>query len=382
MSSMYSVPYQPFPTPPIAPLRPESCLLVIRQHPKEALVTAEGKEKARKPVDPPPILELQVPTHHDPHQQFLQSPYLFVSVSLINSDKDEPYEGCSAQSLTGSLVSSLHRLKDVSNKDGGFFIFGDISVKISGTFRLRFNLYEFQEAGTMVHCLGTIDSDKFHVLTNKDFKGMEESTYLSRAFSDQGVRLRLRKEPRGMMGNKRGYSSTYESSDTPLRPNMANEHSSSYDEESSPNKRFKAESDDRKDSFPETATVSMSSYQPSYVSGSSYQASVYGGHRQPSLSSSTAYNPISLQPHYTGMTTGIPSTYPTRSSIMNPGGGVYTSPAFHNTTNGTLPGSLPQSGGYGNLYPSYNQRTAPASVVDYPTFPIDGYSTDSRFPPS
>ena len=29
---------------------------------------------------------------------------------------------------------------------------------------------------------------------------MDESTYLSRAFSDQGVRLRLRKEPRAMMG--------------------------------------------------------------------------------------------------------------------------------------------------------------------------------------
>jgi hypothetical protein len=28
---------------------------------------------------------------------------------------------------------------------------------------------------------------------------MDESTYLSRAFSDQGVRLRLRKEPRAMM---------------------------------------------------------------------------------------------------------------------------------------------------------------------------------------
>jgi hypothetical protein len=30
---------------------------------------------------------------------------------------------------------------------------------------------------------------------------MDESTYLSRAFSDQGVRLRLRKEPRAMMGS-------------------------------------------------------------------------------------------------------------------------------------------------------------------------------------
>jgi len=33
----------------------------------------------------------------------------------------------------------------------------------------------------------------------KDYRGLEESTYLSRAFSDQGVRLRLRKEPRSVI---------------------------------------------------------------------------------------------------------------------------------------------------------------------------------------
>jgi hypothetical protein len=36
------------------------------------------------------------------------------------------------------------------------------------------------------------------VVAAKDFHGMEESSYLSRAFSDQGVRLRLRKEPRSI----------------------------------------------------------------------------------------------------------------------------------------------------------------------------------------
>ena len=37
------------------------------------------------------------------------------------------------------------------------------------------------------------------VSQHKDWKGLDESTVLSRAFSDQGVRLRLRKEPRGLM---------------------------------------------------------------------------------------------------------------------------------------------------------------------------------------
>ncbi len=38
------------------------------------------------------------------------------------------------------------------------------------------------------------------VVAAKDFRGLAESSHLSRAFSDQGVRLRLRKEPRGLMG--------------------------------------------------------------------------------------------------------------------------------------------------------------------------------------
>ncbi len=38
------------------------------------------------------------------------------------------------------------------------------------------------------------------VVTMKDFRGQMESTALSRSFSDQGVRLRLRKESRTIAG--------------------------------------------------------------------------------------------------------------------------------------------------------------------------------------
>lgn len=67
--------------------------------------------------------------------------------------------------LGGSLVSSLHRLKDVNNTgklnlgryimldeacsqvvlDGGFFVFGDLSVKVEGCYRLRFSLFEMRK---------------------------------------------------------------------------------------------------------------------------------------------------------------------------------------------------------------------------------------------
>lgn len=44
--------------------------------------------------------------------------------------------------LVGQTSSSLHRLKDIDNKDGGFFVFGDISVRKAGKHRLRFNLFD------------------------------------------------------------------------------------------------------------------------------------------------------------------------------------------------------------------------------------------------
>lgn len=210
---------QPAANPGPEHLRPSTCYLQVRQQPIEALVTVKGKEKFRKPVDPPPIVELKLTNGADPSNTFLQNPYIFVSVSLYKPDRDEPVEFTPNDSLAGTLVSSLHRLKDIDNKDGGFFVFGDISVKIQGSYRLHFTMYEFLPLQGEFQSLYSISSDKFKVVLPKDFKGLDESTYLSRAFSDQGVRLRLRKEARGMMSNKRGYQAETESAQqAPIAP--------------------------------------------------------------------------------------------------------------------------------------------------------------------
>jgi hypothetical protein len=51
----------------------------------------------------------------------------------------------------------------------------------------------------VVTYLKTVISDRFKVSPPKNFPGMMESTFLSRSFADQGVKLRIRKEPRTMM---------------------------------------------------------------------------------------------------------------------------------------------------------------------------------------
>ncbi|ORX90014.1 hypothetical protein K493DRAFT_231780 [Basidiobolus meristosporus CBS 931.73] len=100
----------------------------------------------------------------------------------------------SPRSLTGTLVSSLYKLKDVDNSDGGFFVFSDISVRVEGQFRLKFSLFEIVNFSAVP--LATVFSNTFTVYPPKLFPGMAESTFLSRSFSDQGVRIRIRKEYR------------------------------------------------------------------------------------------------------------------------------------------------------------------------------------------
>ncbi|CAG8976857.1 hypothetical protein HYALB_00003468 [Hymenoscyphus albidus] len=189
-------------------LRSEHCQLVIRQKPEIAKV-AVGKEKDRKPVDPPPIIQLKISSQSDPAQNYLQSPYFFMSCSLVGAPEKGVPSGPLGTALAGTLVSSLHRLKDQSNNDGAFFVFGDLSIKIEGTFRLQFNLYEMRDKECF-HIQST-QSEPFIVHPQKTFPGMAESTFLTRSFSDQGVRLRLRKEPRTLVKKRGQGSDEYES---------------------------------------------------------------------------------------------------------------------------------------------------------------------------
>lgn len=48
------------------------------------------------------------------------------------------------KATTGSSVSSLYPLKDIegNGQESGFFVFPDLSVRMEGTYRLKFCLYE------------------------------------------------------------------------------------------------------------------------------------------------------------------------------------------------------------------------------------------------
>ncbi|KAJ9292958.1 hypothetical protein DTO271G3_8256 [Paecilomyces variotii] len=168
--------------------------LLIRQQPDRAKM-AGSKERDRKPIDPPPIIQLRIRDgNHYLAQNYLQNPYYFMCISLYDAAEDRPATVQPSTALAGTLVSSLHRLKDVDNSDGGFFIFGNLFIKVEGEFRLMFTLFEMRK--DIVVGLESVISDRFTVSSQKYFPGMTESTFLSRTFVDQSVKLRIRKRSR------------------------------------------------------------------------------------------------------------------------------------------------------------------------------------------
>ncbi|KAI8364222.1 velvet factor-domain-containing protein [Blakeslea trispora] len=174
--------------------------LTLRQQPKQSRMCGVGEKADRRPIDPPPIVQLKVidpslpPSERD---AYLQNPYYFMYASLMAADLDEELHllrDGKTRSTTGSVVSSLYHLKDIDNTDAGFFVFPDLSVRMEGSYRLKLSLFEII-GKEVFHCRSII-SNKFFVYSAKKFPGMEESTFLSRSFADQGLKIRIRKELR------------------------------------------------------------------------------------------------------------------------------------------------------------------------------------------
>ncbi|RCH82174.1 hypothetical protein CU098_003025 [Rhizopus stolonifer] len=180
---------------------PNRILLSVRQQPVQAR-SSTNNERDRRPVDPPPIVQIELNSSNGQElQHFLQNPFLFMSVSLVDPSTLEQVTSSSINTVSGQTTSSMYKLKDINNQDGGFFVFGDLSVKLEGKFRLKFSMFEINDLGATN--LKTVYSDPFQVYPSKSFPGMLESTFLSRSFSDQGARIRIRKEHRVQMVSSR-----------------------------------------------------------------------------------------------------------------------------------------------------------------------------------
>ena len=93
---------------------------------------------------------------------FLYNPYYFMYASLLSPEADDELHllrDGKTRSTTGSIVSSLYRLKDTDGRDGAFFVFPDLSVRMEGSYRLKFSLFEI--INTEIYYCASISSEVF-----------------------------------------------------------------------------------------------------------------------------------------------------------------------------------------------------------------------------
>lgn len=200
--------------------------LKVRQQPERARMCGFG-EKDRRPIDPPPIVEL-IKTDGPPTPEEIQG--LVLQCTLWNEQGTEhrniirtmtsgstPGLGSGeelptqpeekyARVMMGNIFANSILLEDDKGVRGYFYIFPDLSIRVEGRYRLKFDLLHLVLPPDMVpgghRVVAEKLSDIFVVYAAKKFPGMTESTELTKAIARQGVKISVRGEPRGRREGK------------------------------------------------------------------------------------------------------------------------------------------------------------------------------------
>lgn len=209
--------------------------LNVVQPPQRARACGSGKQanNDRRPVDPPPVVRLQIleknpnstPFNDVPEYNDITASYEASFMMFASLEHARPYArgGLNPTShcpvLTGGTAAAAAYLsKPIS---AAYFIFPDLSVRHEGFYRFKFHLFEQaknvkdldyghpQETYAdglisapapdphknmvMQTCLY---STPFQVFSAKKFPGLGNSTDLSKCIAEQGCRVRIRRDIR------------------------------------------------------------------------------------------------------------------------------------------------------------------------------------------
>lgn len=199
-------------------------VLTVIQQPERARACGSGAKSSadRRPVDPPPVVELRIfegEAKNDITFSYNANFFLFATLESARPIIHGRVQQATQQIpvLTGMPVSGMAYLDRPS--EAGYFIFPDLSVRHEGKYRLSFNLYEETkeskdedaEQAPDSHAKATaapqtpngsfdwrieVKSAPFTVFSAKKFPGLAESTILSRTVAEQGCRVRIRRDVR------------------------------------------------------------------------------------------------------------------------------------------------------------------------------------------
>lgn len=183
---------------------------------KSGVLTSSIANSDRRPVDPPPVVELRIiegPTVEEGKEitfDYNANFFLYASLEQARTMAHGRVQTPAASNppiLTGVPASGMAYLDRPS--EAGYFIFPDLSVRHEGYFRLSFSLFETTKEEKDFD-LKPADSDMppgvdwrmeiktqpFNVFSAKKFPGLMESTQLSKTVADQGCRVRIRRDVR------------------------------------------------------------------------------------------------------------------------------------------------------------------------------------------
>ncbi|CAO3621777.1 unnamed protein product [Mucor fragilis] len=179
--------------------------LDIMEQPQQCRMSGYG-EKDRRPVDPAPIVRLVVvdKANKSTQQEQIECPFYILHASLWSADMTKRHdiiEGTAPHPLRfliGSLVSSPSLLKDLNNDKAYYFAFPDLSIRMTGLYRLQFSLIHLARNKVIQE----VFSDPFTVFSAKSYPGMKESSPLSRHLAKQGLKLTVRTQVRPKKDDK------------------------------------------------------------------------------------------------------------------------------------------------------------------------------------
>ncbi|KAJ3151895.1 hypothetical protein HDU86_006027 [Geranomyces michiganensis] len=215
------------------------CELVIRQQPDRARMIGFG-EIDRRPIDPPPIIEIKLVSEAGisivshtaaarvvAHASLLSESGLQERNLVLTPSLKGPipasawgHQGHGAVPvLVGNMVAECQVWTDLDGSESMFFTFPDISIRVSGKYRLRFVVVDIKNSSrdldlTLIDRSSILSdpqrlgaqspthraevlSDVFTAYHPKNFPGLADSTQLSKHLAVQGARIHIRQDGHG-----------------------------------------------------------------------------------------------------------------------------------------------------------------------------------------
>ncbi|KAI9321636.1 velvet factor-domain-containing protein [Dichotomocladium elegans] len=209
-----------FPAPQGGSLNTRSYIMRVVEQPQQCRACGFSSSGERRPIDPVPIVQLEVRRHDGlQDQESYNNPFYVLHARLCSVDMTQTYENVHNQFDThgqygfgessrysvsplstsvysimlGTFVSSCSTYLDLMNRRYIYFSFPDLSVRLPGNYRLCFSLMSLGRSSSI---LSEIYSEPFVVYPAKAFPGMKESSALAIHLNQQGMRIPIRTRTR------------------------------------------------------------------------------------------------------------------------------------------------------------------------------------------